>query len=175
MDGKRIKKRNDRVKLLLGKKEGERKVGRRETGEEYVDYSFLTTVSLLHLSLTSLSLCSSLSVSLSFIHSPITLSLFLPSFYFLLILPLSTLSLPDEVCYRVWRSFLLLNQEMKRLFWLHSPPAPEVLAPVSCTPISYSETYRSWRTSLQFFFISWRGQKLCSPMKTYYYLFHFTH
>lgn len=66
--------------------------------------------------------------------------------------PLSSPSPPDEcdVCLPGLGSFLL-HQKMERLFWLLSPLAPEVSAPVSCTQISYSENCCSWRTSLQVF------------------------
>lgn len=60
----------------------------------------------------------------------------------------------------------LFNQNSERLFWLLSPLAPEVLAPVSCTQITYSENYCAWRTSLQvFFFFSFPpvpGRDSCS-------------
>lgn len=52
----------------------------------------------------------------------------------------------------------LLNQKMERLFWLLSPLAPEVLAPVSCTQISYSKNYCTWRTSLKGFFFPIPGR-----------------
>lgn len=68
----------------------------------------------------------------------------------------------------------LLSQKMERLFWLLSPLAPEVLAPVSCTQISYSENYCSWRTSLQFFSLQFQEgtEFLFLLVKAYYYLFH---